>query len=594
MTAAATHKDTIDDCNNHDADQKLLSEWLSHTSLDFHRFDKARATAIRERLLTWYDQHRRKLPWRGDPGPPWEGSATMNGKKIVVPETNNNTKKQKKNQRQIHDFFGSTSPKTNPRQPKTAVPKNNDEPSKTFPTTAYGIWVSEIMLQQTRVEAVIPFWIRWMESFPTVQDLAAASEEQVNAHWAGLGFYRRARLLHQAAQMLVREYDGEMPTTVEGLLKLPGIGRYTASAIGSIAYGIPVPVVDGNVCRVLARLTGIANHIKAPALKDTHGWELAMDLIQAGDGARPGDLNQALMEIGATYCSAAASGIDQDDPLKEFYFSTRLGKAFATATPKNNQLSLAVEQWDNKESNDCCPVCASGGMEDALTLLNELLLSEQATKNPLPPNDFARTCGHKVFPLPPPKSNPRKEVLAVAALSCMKDGEKAWLLVRRPNKGLLAGQFEFPAAMVWSSEDDAPSDKKKRKKSRATDTIPDIPLRKRKKALDDLLLTLSGDSSDLGSCKRRVLQDSLTHIFSHVRHIMWVESHHFALDIPSLIGSSSREARWMTEEEMSQVGVTAGVKRILTAVHKTSSDGTPKRGNNSIKSKKQKRYSSKN
>ena len=105
-----------------------------------------------------------------------------------------------------------------------------------------------------------------MRRFPTVYSLAEATDEEVNSHWAGLGFYRRARLLHAGAKRVVHQYNGVVPNTVEELMKVEGIGRYTASAIASIAYGVEVPVVDGNVCRVLCRLTGIANHIKAGVL----------------------------------------------------------------------------------------------------------------------------------------------------------------------------------------------------------------------------------------------------------------------------------------------------------------------------------------
>ena len=120
-----------------------------------------------------------------------------------------------------------------------------------------------------------------MHSFPTVHSLANATAEEVNSHWAGLGFYRRARLLHAGAKRVVSEYNGIVPNAVKELMKIEGIGRYTASAIASIAYGVEVPVVDGNVCRVLSRLTGVANHIKAGVLKDDLGWSLAERIIKA-------------------------------------------------------------------------------------------------------------------------------------------------------------------------------------------------------------------------------------------------------------------------------------------------------------------------
>ena len=167
--------------------------------------------------------------------------------------------------------------------------------------------------------------------FPTVQDLAAADPETVNAMWAGLGFYRRARLLQSAAVVVTNDLEGVLPDTVEGLLLLPGIGPYTASAIASIACNVTVPVVDGNVCRVLSRLKGIANHIKAPKFKDVWGWTLAKQIVEAGDGSCAGQVNQALMELGATYCAPSGTGMEDGDPLRDYYWSTRLGREVAQA-----------------------------------------------------------------------------------------------------------------------------------------------------------------------------------------------------------------------------------------------------------------------
>ena len=206
-----------------------------------------------------------------------------------------------------------------------------------------------------------------MKSFPTVHDLAAASEEEVNSHWAGLGFYRRARLLHQGAKYVVKECNGELPRTKEELLTITGIGPYTASAIASIAFDVCVPVVDGNVCRVLSRLTGIANRIKAPVLKDKLGWDLAQQLVEAGDGKHAGELNQALMELGATYCAPSGTGVDPRDPLREHYRSTQLGRAYyhyATSTPNKKNLLFLPDQAC------ACKLCDDSGMELVLDLFH--------------------------------------------------------------------------------------------------------------------------------------------------------------------------------------------------------------------------------
>jgi A/G-specific adenine glycosylase len=177
------------------------------------------------RLLAWYDEHQRDLPWRADRDP-------------------------------------------------------------------YRVWLSEIMLQQTRVAAVLDHYQRFLKKFPTVHKLAAALEASVLAAWSGLGYYRRARMLHAAAKLIVNERGGTFPENSAALRGLPGIGRYTAAAIASIAYNEPVAVVDGNVERVVQRVVG-----KRVAGEEV--WQAAESLL---DGRRPGDFNQAMMELGATVC----------------------------------------------------------------------------------------------------------------------------------------------------------------------------------------------------------------------------------------------------------------------------------------------------
>jgi A/G-specific adenine glycosylase len=181
---------------------------------------------FRGKLLTWYGQHRRDLPWR-----------------------------------RTHD--------------------------------PYCIWVSEIMLQQTRVAAVLEHYRKFLKAFPTVRHLARAGEADVLAQWSGLGYYRRARMLHAAANLVVKDQGAQIPRSALELRMLPGIGRYTSNAIASIAFGEPVAVVDGNVGRVLHRMSD--GSIKGEAAI----WSAADKLL---DPASPGDFNQAVMELGATVC----------------------------------------------------------------------------------------------------------------------------------------------------------------------------------------------------------------------------------------------------------------------------------------------------
>ncbi len=194
-------------------------------------FSTSQLRQFRKRLLSWYDLHRRDLPWRATRDP-------------------------------------------------------------------YRVWLSEIMLQQTRVAAVIGHYHEFLRRFPTIENLAAAREASVLAAWSGLGYYRRARMLHTAAKTVVREYGGKFPADSAALRELPGIGRYTAAAVASIAFGEAVSVVDGNVERVLQRLS--LGPISGEEL-----WQAATGLL---DPKRPGDFNQAMMELGATVCTPRVPG----------------------------------------------------------------------------------------------------------------------------------------------------------------------------------------------------------------------------------------------------------------------------------------------
>ncbi|HUR61395.1 MAG TPA: A/G-specific adenine glycosylase [Candidatus Thermoplasmatota archaeon] len=162
----------------------------------------------------------------------------------------------------------------------------------------YAILVSEMMLQQTRVDVAAPYYGRWMARWPTLEALAAARGEEVLAAWSGLGYYRRARSLHAAAQAILRHHAGQVPREPGSLRALPGIGPYTAAAVASIAHGVPAACVDGNVERVVARVAGIRTRLDAPARRRIAG--LAQQWLRP---EAPGDWNQAMMELGATLCT---------------------------------------------------------------------------------------------------------------------------------------------------------------------------------------------------------------------------------------------------------------------------------------------------
>ena len=177
-----------------------------------------------------------------------------------------------------------------------------DKQKRTLPwrskPTPYRVWVSEIMLQQTRVEAVKPYFERFMKALPTVRKLAACPEEELLKLWEGLGYYNRVRNMQKTAQILVQENKGELPAQFDELMKLPGIGKYTAGAISSIAFGIPVPAVDGNVLRVITRITADERDISKDSVKQS----IARDIQEIIPMRRAGDFNQALIELGAIVC----------------------------------------------------------------------------------------------------------------------------------------------------------------------------------------------------------------------------------------------------------------------------------------------------
>lgn len=176
----------------------------------------------------------------------------------------------------------------------------------------YRVWVSEIMLQQTRVEAVRGYFSRWMNVLPDIPALAAADEAVYTKLWEGLGYYSRVRNLHRAAVLLCEEYGGELPADYDRLLALPGVGEYTAGAVASIAFGLPVPAVDGNVLRVAARLDNDFTPITDAKFKKQTRERFAA--LMPSD--RPGDLNQSLMELGATVCLPNGAPRCDDCPIQ--------------------------------------------------------------------------------------------------------------------------------------------------------------------------------------------------------------------------------------------------------------------------------------
>jgi A/G-specific adenine glycosylase len=202
----------------------------------------------------------------------------------------------------------------------------------------YRVWLSEIMLQQTRVAAVIAHYREFLRRFPTVEKLARAREASVLAAWSGLGYYRRARMLHAAAKVVVKDFGGQFPETLQGLRALPGVGRYTAAAIASIAFGEAVAVVDGNVERVLQRVSG-------RRFVGEEFWRAAEGLL---DRERPGDFNQAMMELGAMVCTPRAPGCLTCPVVELCATRGEMAGAAKAARQKKREIHYALDVRDGR------------------------------------------------------------------------------------------------------------------------------------------------------------------------------------------------------------------------------------------------------
>jgi A/G-specific adenine glycosylase len=250
----------------------------------------------------------------------------------------------------------------------------------------YRIWLSEIMLQQTRVAAVLDHYRLFLERFPTIEALAEATEDSVLAAWSGLGYYRRARMLHRCAAVVVEQYGGCFPRNPEALLALPGIGRYTSAAVASIAFAEPIAVVDGNVERVLQRFTGIN-------LTTTETWERAQTLL---DRSRPGDFNQAMMELGATVCVPREPRCQVCPVLKWCITKGEIPSTRPVSRQQKKHLWCALEwRGSNGSSNPKVRLVQRPRKDSLMPGMWELPQSSEPPR-PLPPSAHWRTFRHSI------------------------------------------------------------------------------------------------------------------------------------------------------------------------------------------------------
>ncbi|CAJ2662935.1 unnamed protein product [Trifolium pratense] len=423
-------------------------------------FSKDETHKLRSVLLDWYDNNHRVLPWR----------TTLN----------DNHKEEEVEKR------------------------------------AYGVWVSEVMLQQTRVQTVIAYYNRWMLKWPTIHHLAKASLEEVNEIWAGLGYYRRARFLLEGAKKIVAE-GGSIPKTASMLRKIPGIGDYTSGAIASIAFKEAVPVVDGNVIRVIARLRAVTENPKDSAIIKRF-WEIAAQLV---DPLRPGDFNQALMELGATVCTPLNPSCSSC-PATQFCHALSIAKRDSTAAVTD----YPVKGVKVKQRSDFCAVCVV-----------ELLGRETLLDN--------------------------------------NNSSSKFVLVKRPDGGLLAGLWEFPSVLIDEET---------------------TPLARRKATNCFLKKNLKIDIKKTCDVVSREDVGEFVHIFSHIRLKLYVELLVLQLKgkVDNLVKSDDDETitwKCVDSDALSSMGLTTSVRKVYDMVQKFKKKRVP---SNHVPTKKRNRTTKKN
>ncbi|KAK7275307.1 hypothetical protein RIF29_16419 [Crotalaria pallida] len=432
----------------------------------FSSFTKEEAFKLRVGLLNWYDHHHRELPWR-------------------------------KTFKQQHTL-------------------QQEEEEEEVQKRAYGVWVSEVMLQQTQVQTVIPYYNRWMLKWPTIHHLSLASLEEVNEMWAGLGYYRRARFLLEGAKQVVAE-GGKIPKMASMLRKIPGIGDYTAGAIASIAFNEVVPVVDGNVVRVIARLKALSTNPKK-SVTVKRFWKLAAEVV---DPIRPGDFNQALMELGATLC-----------------------------TPLNPSCSSCP-------SSEICQALSISKRDSSVAVTDYPIKVVKAKQR----CDFSAVCV--------------VELLGFDTMLDENPSASKFILVKRPDEGLLAGLWEFPSVPLDG------------------ETVKSA----RREAVNQFLIKVFKiDTKKTCNIVSREDVGEFVHIFTHIRLKLYVELLVLQLKgrVDDLLkGQRNETTIWkcVDSDSLSSMGLTSSVRKVYSMVQKFKQKSVPSKH---VPAKKRNRTSKRN
>ncbi len=397
---------------------------------------------------------------------------------------------------------------------------------------AYQVWISEIMLQQTRVETVKSYWLNWMSKWPTIEALASAPEEEVLAAWRGLGYYSRATRIHTAAKKVVADYDGLLPDTPAELEKnVPGVGPYTAGAISSIVFGHPVPILDGNVARVLSRQLGVYANPKAKVTTDL-SWAAADVLVKKAyevggeKGTVPGEWNQALMELGSTVCTPLKPGCG-GCPIRQSCRAYQEAEADVVKGKKKEKqvgdiedlctfcepFPFEEEVQDSSKEADQDNATAKGVKKLRQATLSFGFTAAAPAKSKSNGKD-QRTDAQEIdkaieqhvrkYPMKLEKKKIRQEECLVCIIQ-RRQGDD-YLLEQRPSTGLLASMWQFPSLTI-STTPAGPSDT-------CQEVFPSTPI---PKLIDTFVSSLVGSGA-----KEKEKVGSITHIFSHLNLTMHV------------------------------------------------------------------------
>ncbi|KAI8925163.1 DNA glycosylase [Entophlyctis helioformis] len=492
-----------------------------HHAASYHDLGSDETAAIRHDLLQWYAAHGRQLPWRAK----WDSQKAAGD-------------------------------------------------SNWLAQRAYVVWVSEMMLQQTQVSTVVPYFASWMSRWPTVADLAAASLEDVNRVWAGLGYYSRARRLHEGACLVVDRFAGMLPRTPEELQKsIPGVGPYTAGAIASIAFNVRAPVVDGNVVRVVSRLAAFGADPKAKEAIKVH-WKLAEQLV---DPDHPGDFNQALMDLGATVCTPktpSCGACPLQSHCKAFQESTLFGRLRA-ASP-----TLAGSQCkaETVSTDHVCTLCVAAEVDDMEDWPVTRYPTKTERKQPrLQQCDVSLVehMGHPVMD---------------ASKAETVDNKSVFMVVKGGETGLLAGLWDFPMTVTEDIDPSQPPDSDSRSQPSQSQSQSQSSQRSRgsgrKKSsqsqsqsqpqsqetestsggMDDLLARLLGPTMTVVGQKPL---GALVHVFSHIRRTMIVRHVQVRGHAPSAVGADKQTrmpaVQWVTLDDLKtgSVAVPTAVKKVI-------------------------------